>query len=204
MPAIVCLPGLGRSVHDWDAVREGLGRYGGVRPIELPAELPAPAILVGHSMAGVVALRRAAAEPERVVGVILTGGFFPPARNGRTTAAALRDYGSHRIAVARELAARRGRPRPSGAGARGLGSLARLGLRPSAFHAIANQVRAPVLVVHARDDHYVPVDFALAAASRHPLWPVRVVDAGGHNVHVDRPDDWLAATGPWLDGLLGP
>ncbi len=204
MPAIVCLHGLGRSVHDWDGVRDGLARYGDVRAIELPAELPAPAVLIGHSMAGVGTLRRAAADPDRVVGVILTGSFFPPARNGRSTAAALRDYGSHRIAVARELAARPGRPRPSGSGARGLGSLARLGLRPSAFHAIASQVRAPVLVVHARDDHYVPIDFALAAAARHPAWQVSLLDTGGHNAHVDRPDDWLAATGPWLEALLAP
>lgn len=87
--------GLGRSVHDWDGVEAGLRRYGAVRAIDLPpggletlmpstADLPGPVILIGHSMAGVVALRRAAASPERVAGVLLTDSFFPPSRNGRS------------------------------------------------------------------------------------------------------------------------
>jgi hypothetical protein len=81
-----------------------------------------------------------------MLGVLRTDSFFPPSRNGRGIAASVRDYGAHRIAVAREMATRGSRPRPSGGGARGLGSLARLGLRPEAFHRLAGHVRAPVLV----------------------------------------------------------
>jgi len=106
-----------------------------------------------------------------------------------------------RLVLAREMVARRSSVRPSRASALGLGSLARLGLRPEAFHKTAASVRAPVLVVHARDDHHVPVDFALSAARRHPAWTVKVIDAGGHNAHVDRPDAWLAATETWLSEL---
>jgi len=209
---VMCFHGLGRSARDWNGVRSGLARHGDVRAAELPrgdlsvlmaaaAELPEPAILIGHSMAGVLALRLAAAAPHGVRGVVLTDSFFPPSRNGRGIAATGRDYGAHRLVLAREMVARRSSVRPSRASALGLGSLARLGLRPEAFHKAAAGVRAPVLVVHARDDHYVPVDFALSAARRHPAWTVKVIDAGGHNAHVDRPDAWLAATETWLSEL---
>jgi pimeloyl-ACP methyl ester carboxylesterase len=197
---IVCLHGLARSARDWDGVRAELELHGTVLTPEVaPDDLPDSTVLVGHSMAGVAALRLAA--DERVAGVILTGSFFPPARNGRSTAQTLRGYGRHRLAVVRDLVSRGRTPRPSGVGARGLGSLARLGLWPSAFHAVAGAVQAPVLVIHASDDHYVPIDFALAAAARHPAWEVSVLAAGGHNAHVDRPADWMAAAEPWLTRL---
>jgi pimeloyl-ACP methyl ester carboxylesterase len=207
---VICLHGLGRSASDWDGVRDALARYGAVHVPELPrasvdalvdgtSALPAPAILVGHSMGGVVALRRAALDPGSVVALVLTGTFFPPALNGRTHMAALADYGAHRLAVARELVARRTRSRPR---VRGLRSLADLALRPGELEMTARRLRAPVLVVHARDDHYVPVDFALAAAARNPSWTVEVLDGGGHNAHVERSSEWLGAVLPWLDRTL--
>jgi pimeloyl-ACP methyl ester carboxylesterase len=55
------------------------------------------------------------------------------------------------------------------------------------------------LVIHARDDHHVPIDFALAAASRHPAWGVEVLASGGHHVHVTDPEAWLSAVVPWLE-----
>jgi pimeloyl-ACP methyl ester carboxylesterase len=58
---------------------------------------------------------------------------------------------------------------------------------------------ARVLVVHARDDHHVPVDFAIAAAQRHPAWDLRLLDGGGHHAHVSRPTEWIAVVGPWLE-----
>ena len=57
---------------------------------------------------------------------------------------------------------------------------------------------APVLVVHARDDHHVPFDYALAAARGRPGWAVRILDRGGHHAHVRYPDAWLDAITPWL------
>ena len=210
MRELVCLHGLGRAASDFNGVRPGLLRFGRVTAPDLPrggmpalraatADLPRPAILIAHSMAGPLALWHAAREPEAVAGIVLSDGFFPPARNGRTLRASLEDYGRHRVAVVRAA----GRPRLSGGTARGTASLARMGLRPAGFHALADAVRAPVLVVHARDDHFVPLDFALASAHRHPAWSVAPLRAGGHNAHVERPAEWLDAVGPWLAGDQG-
>ena len=60
-----------------------------------------------------------------------------------------------------------------------------------------------VLVIHARDDHHVPIDFALAAAGRQG-WAVTVLDRGGHHPHVDDPERWLAAAVPWLERQRTP
>jgi pimeloyl-ACP methyl ester carboxylesterase len=209
---IVCLHGLGRSPADWDAVRPRLERLGEVRTPRLPrdpgaaldaaAAATAPgATVVGHSMGGLIALRLAHERRVEFAAIVLTGCFFPPARNGRSTAAAVRDYLGHRVAYLRGL---RGDPGAASAGSRAggaaaLGSLLRLGIRRGEFDAAAAAVRAPVLVVHARDDHHVPVDFALAAAARHPSWDLRLLDSGGHHAHRDRPDPWLAVVLPWLE-----
>ncbi len=225
-PQVLCLHGLGRSPADWDGVRPGLAAFGEVEAPALPPdpgaalELAAAAarpgaILVGHSLGGVLALRlasRAGLEPRALV---LTGCFFPPARNGRGAGASVGDYLRHRLAFLRE---RRAARREGGRGAVGLGDraggaealrgragganallgLARLGLRRPEFDAAAAAVDAPVLVVHAADDHYVPVDFALAAASRHQGWSASVLAGGGHHVHAAAPALWLADVAAWL------
>jgi pimeloyl-ACP methyl ester carboxylesterase len=152
-------------------------------------------------MGAVIALR-VAAEPARAVrAVVLVGGFFPPARNGRTLAASVADYARHRAAFVREARGRAAAPGSRRGGAGALRSLARLGVRPAAFAVLADAVRAPVLIVHARDDHHVPVDFALAAAGGRPGWSLRVLARGGHRPHVTDPEGWLAAVAPWLAAL---
>jgi pimeloyl-ACP methyl ester carboxylesterase len=216
---VVCLHGLGRSASDWSAVRPALGAFGPVRCPDLPRDRaralaaaraavagPAPVALVGHSMGAVIALRVAAERPDHVRAVVLGGCFFPPARNGRSLPASVAGYGRHRVAFVRE--ARRGAV-PAGSGASGgsggrrgtggsLRSLVGFALRPARFDALARAVRAPVLVVHAADDHHVPVDFALAAGARHPDWTVRVLARGGHHAQVTTPEAWVAAVAPWL------
>lgn len=207
-PDVVCLHGVGRSGRDWDGVRTGLERYGVVHTPDLLratpakilaglADLPADVLLVGHSLGAVVALAHAATAS--VSGLVLTSSFFPPARNGRSRAATLRDYGTHRVAVVRELSERGVSPRPRTSTGRAMGALARLGLRPGSFHALCSRVRAPVLVLHGRQDHYVPVDFAMAGVARHPAWTVKILD-GGHDIHVDHPVEWLRCVESWHHG----
>ena len=215
---VVCLHGLGRPASDWAAVRPALEAFGPVRCPDLPRDRasalaaaraavagPDPVALVGHSMGAVIALRVAADRPDRVRAVVLAGCFFPPARNGRSLTASVAGYGRHRVAFVRE--ARRGSSvasgSPGGSGGRratggSLRSLVGLAVRPARFDGLARAARAPVLVVHAADDHHVPVDFALAAAARHPDWTIRVLAGGGHHAHVATPEAWVAAAAPWL------
>jgi pimeloyl-ACP methyl ester carboxylesterase len=210
---VICLHGLGRSPSDWDGVREGLGAFGEVRAPRIPREpgaalevvdaaVPAGAIVIAHSIGGTLALRLSRERGRRFAALVLSDSFFPPARNGRGAVMTTRDYASHRLAYLRELRSASGRaPDADRGGGRfaALAGLARLGVNRAGFDAAASSVAAPVLVVHARDDHHVPVDFALAAAARHPSWDVRLLEAGGHHAHLRRPDLWLEAVVPWLD-----
>jgi len=154
-------------------------------------------VLVGHSFGGTEAIALAAQRPERVDGLVLTNSFFPPARGGRSYAATAWDYARHRALYLRELADRGRAPRPTRTKAGQLSKLARQAVRPGRFHAVADEVRCPVLVVHGVDDHVVPVAFARAAAAVHPEWTYAEVP-GGHALHRDRPLEWVAVVAPWL------
>ena len=75
--------------------------------------------------------------------------------------------------------------------------LLRLGARPGRLFS-QQATTSHVLVVHARNDHYVPIDFAEAAAERNPDWDLRVLETGGHYPHLDAPAAWLDEVLPWL------
>jgi pimeloyl-ACP methyl ester carboxylesterase len=211
--AVVCLHGLGRTPNDWERVRAVLGRFGDVRAPALPirqretvaflGSMIAPGdIVVGHSMGGVVAQMVGARVPLRAL--VLTGCFFPPARNGRGLGQSLADYAGHRVAYVRAAAAGAwtGRERAPGS-MRALAPLVRQALGSRADDPFPPLPGTPTLVVHARDDHHVPIDFALAAVAAHPGWSRAILAHGGHHVHVDLPTNWLAAVAPWLGSTLG-
>ena len=209
-PVVVCLHGLGRSSADWDGVRPALQRRGPVVTPELPRDVdraeriaaaatPAGAILVGHSLGAVIAMRLAAVSGTGIRGVVLSSSFFPPALNGRSLPATVGDYARHRLAFVRGL---RGADRPTGSGwgtVRGLGFLVRTATRAPAFRSTTEAITSDVLVLHAADDHYVPLDFALAAVARRPAWEIKVLDRGGHYPQVSYPTDWLDVVVPWLE-----
>jgi pimeloyl-ACP methyl ester carboxylesterase len=210
---LVCLHGLGRSPSDWNGVRGSLAELGEVVTPELPrdvkraqriaaASTPDGAIVVGHSLGAIIALVMAAERGTAIRGVVASSPFFPPALNGRSVPAALSDYLSHRVAFLRE---RRGNQvvAPRTGGVRGLGYLVRTAAHRSEFRAKTAAVTSAVLIVHAADDHYVPLDFVLAAVGAHPAWQSVVLSAGGHYPHVSDPAEWLAAVDPWLRRLTG-
>lgn len=205
---VVCLHGLRRTPADWDGVRRGLPAVWRVEAPALPAD-PDRALAVAdtaigegcfvlaHSMGAVVAMRLLAERPRSLAGVVLTGSFHPPARNGRSRAATIGDYLGHRVSLVREVGARERTDARSERSRRALVSLLRQATRRRGVEAPGG-VGSPVLVVHARDDHHVPVDFAIAAAARHPEWTLRLLDRGGHHAHVDHPALWLDEVLPWL------
>ena len=194
-PTLVCLHGVGGSADEWTPAAQALGDRATV-----VTDLPAAGsfVAVGHSFGGVQALRLAAEQSGRIDGLVLTGCFFPPARGGRSYAAAAWDYARHRALYVRELAGRRRPPRPSVRATGQLGTMARFGIRPQAFRTLAAAVRCPVLVVHGDRDHVVPVAFARAAVATQPAWAYAEIAGGGHFVHRDRAEDWAAIVAPWL------
>jgi pimeloyl-ACP methyl ester carboxylesterase len=195
----IALPGMSESKAEWAAAVE-LALDPGARIL---AEMPADGavVLMGHSYGALRALELAAAHPLRARAVVLTGAFFPPARGGRTLAATAWDYGRHRVHYLRATVGRGRAPRPTRVGARQLASLARLGVRPRRFHAVADAVRAPVLVVHGEQDHVVPVAFARAAAEAHPGWTYREMPDAAHFVHRDSTAMWAETVSSWIDAL---
>ncbi len=208
---IVCLHGLGRTPADWDAVRGGLANFGEVVAPQVPTTsadglelldrlLVPGSIVVAHSMGAVLAMRLAATRPRPLRAAVLTGCFFAPARNGRTVAETLRDYGSHRVAF---LADSRGQrtQRASRGSLKPLASLLRQAVRSRSLEVALDHTTRSVLVIHARNDHHVPVDFAMAAAQRHPTWDLRILAEGGHHAHVSLPDSWSDVVGAWLTAL---
>lgn len=212
-PVLVCLRGLGRSSSDWDGVRVRLERFGRVVTPELPRDVgraqrlaadatPDGAILLGHSLGAIIAMRLAAESGRTVRGVVATSSFFPPARNGRSLAVSIADYAGHRLAFVRGFRDPDRIPAAGEGVVRGLGFLVRTAASGAQFRATTEAIASSVLVVHAADDHYVPLDFALAAVARRPSWEMAVLGGGGHYPHVRRPTEWLAVLDPWLERII--
>ncbi len=226
----ICISGLGGVSGEWACVAESLKRRGRVLVLELPvagdgsssrAGSPLAAghrlvrealardgthrpVLLGHSMGALAAILAAANEPARLAGLVLTAPFLPVARHGRSRIRTAADYGRHRALFIGETARRTPLRRESmtvRSRAAALRSLARYGLRPNSFHALADRVTCPVLLVHGSSDHYVPAAFASGAAERHPGWRLELVAGAGHFPHRDAPGAWLQAVEPWLDSL---
>jgi pimeloyl-ACP methyl ester carboxylesterase len=211
-PVLVCLHGLGRSPADWDRVRHQLGHFGQVTTPALPrnvqrarriagAATPDGAIVLGHSLGAIIALLMAAERGAAIRGVVASSPFFPPALNGRSMPVAIGNYAGHRVAFLQGLSAAHDRANSGSGGVRGLGFLIRTAAHRAEFRETMNAITSGVLVVHAVDDHYVPVDFVIAAMDARPAWQLRVLGAGGHYPHVSEPAKWLAAIGPWLERL---
>jgi pimeloyl-ACP methyl ester carboxylesterase len=227
----VCLSGLGGAAQEWNHVGPALTRHGDVIAVELTlraanstrsgeapletalealdrvlAGTPGLSVLIGHSMGALAGTLLAGRQPDRLAGLVLTAPFVPVARNGRSTLATAADYARHRTLFVADAGRRRRErlePRVGSRRARaaGLRALAEYGLRPAAFHAMADRVSCPVLLVHGDEDHHVPPAFACAAAARHPAWDVALIAGAGHFPHRDDPAAWLAAVDPWLSRL---
>jgi pimeloyl-ACP methyl ester carboxylesterase len=80
-------------------------------------------------------------------------------------------------------------------------SLLSLGRQPRAARWILDSVKAPVLVIHGREDRLVPVAFARAAVRAHPDWALRVLPGVGHVPQMEAPGRWLATVEDWLERL---
>jgi pimeloyl-ACP methyl ester carboxylesterase len=166
----VCVSGLGGGTQEWIGVGPALARYGDVLAVELilgPASAPQCSggplqiavealdrvhasasgrpVLIGHSMGALAGMLIAATDSRRLAGLVLTAPFVPADRNGRSTVAAAVDYARHRVLFltgTRQRRRQRSGPRAVSrrSSVAGLRALAHYGLRPRAFHAMADRV----------------------------------------------------------------
>jgi pimeloyl-ACP methyl ester carboxylesterase len=248
-PTVALLHGLGGAASNWMLVAPALSErfrvlvpelpgHGGSSALPGPAEtldpyadrvaalLPAPAVLVGHSLGAVVALRLASRSPELVRGLVLTGaaGIGSSTRQSRRalTLGSLIQPGKRisplwrvfaREPLLRKLAFRFvsvADPRAldtAVAEAFFAGSGLHTGIR-EASDALARtdprldleRVRCPVLVLHGARDGQVPLRDAFEY-SRRLHAPLRTIADCGHLLIGERPRAVVDAISGFLDGI---
>jgi len=64
------------------------------------------------------------------------------------------------------------------------------------------RVTAPTLIVHGEDDRLVPLAAARALVARRPQFALAVIEDCGHVPQLEVPEQFLAATMPWLAATL--
>jgi pimeloyl-ACP methyl ester carboxylesterase len=68
---------------------------------------------------------------------------------------------------------------------------------PSIGRRAMDAVGSPVLVIHGREDRFVPAAFAEAALASHPTWRGRILPSVGHVPHMEAAARWLAEVAEW-------
>ena len=234
-PTIALLHGLGGAASNWTLVAPPLAErfhvlvpdlpgHGGSSALPAPVEtldpyadrigslLPEPAVLVGHSLGAVVALRLAARRPELVRGVVLAGaagivtgtrrsqraiallGLIKPGRRISRFSRAVSASSILRVLVFSAVAVADPRRLPPLASEGFLaGSATHTGLREAGDalvrtdpRADLERLRCPALVLHGARDAQVPLRDGFEYARRLRA-PVRVVADCGHLLIGERP-----------------
>ncbi len=248
-PSLVLVHGFGGAASNWTLVAPPLARrcrvlapelpgHGGSSGLPGPAErldsyadrmaalVEEPAVVVGHSLGAVVALRMALRHPERVRGLVLAGsaGIGSGTRRSQRalTLVSLIQPGK-RISRLRHPFARHPVLRRLAFGvvnvadARALDPVAAVGfLNGSGLHTDVraagdalvrtdprldlDRVRCPALVLHGASDVQVPLRDAFEYARRLHA-PLRVIADCGHLLIGERPRAVVDATYAFLHGI---
>ena len=82
-------------------------------------------------------------------------------------------------------------------------SLLRLGENVERGKTLLDDVKCPVVMIHGRQDRFVPAAFAWAATESHPDWMVRVLPGVGHVPQLEAPARWMKAVEDWFATLGG-
>lgn len=188
-PRVLALHGWGRTHRDFDAVLAGLDAlaldlpgFGATPPPDEPwgaagyaaAVLPAleaPAVVVGHSFGGRVAVHLAAARPDLVLGLVLAGVplLRPPGVTRRRPPAAFRlARALHRRGLLGEARMERLRQRYGSAdyrAAQGVMRAVHVTAVNETYEAELPRLRCPVELLWGEDDTDVRPAVAQAAAS---------------------------------------
>lgn len=219
MHTFVCVHGIGGTRDDWAGVTRHLEPLGDVVCVDVPsgsieaarraivarlAEGAGGSILIGHSRGGVVALMAAAERPDLVGGVVLSAGYVPPTRADRSWVIGTGSWVKHRGRLANRFVQsghlRRNHgdaPASVRASFPAVLQMARLGLRPAAFDAVARGLHCRVLAISGERDSHVPSSWVGAAARRYG-WSHVALPGGSHFAHADDPEAWAGAVADWL------
>lgn len=248
---IVCLHAVGHDARDFDGLAERLGHAGEIIAVDWPGHGDSPAdphppgsrrygailaellealdlkdvVLLGNSVGGGAAIVTAAAQPERVAGLVLCDSsglvgyswllrlicrrqarFFARGEKGDPSfASAYRRYYERTVLTGARAAARREEIIRAGSRLAPLLRQAWLGFgEPQAdLRDLVTAVRCPVLIAWARRDRVIPWRFAKAGAKRFAQHRVERFE-GSHSAFLEAPDAFDEALLRFLASLPKP
>lgn len=213
-PAVLALHGWGRTSADFGAVLVGLEAialdlpgFGATPPPDEPwgaaeyaaavepvlAELATPAVVVGHSFGGRVAVHLAAAHPDRVGGLVLAGVPLVrrPDASPRRPALPFRvGRALHRrrlLPDARMEALRQRYGSADYRAATGVMRAVHVRAVNETYDEVLPRVACPVELVWGEDDEDVPVAVAEAAARLLPRATLHTLPGTGHHTPLVAP-----------------
>jgi glycerol-3-phosphate dehydrogenase len=71
-------------------------------------------------------------------------------------------------------------------------------LRPRRYHGMIDEIAAPTLLIHGRDDRLVPLAASQALVRRKPGWSLETFDDIGHVPQLESPSRFVDAVVRWL------
>lgn len=215
----VDLKGFGYSERDAEAGLSHTDQVAMLKALLATLDI-ARAVVVGHSMGGVVAQRFAASHPEMVDALVLAASGtgeerftrrLPPPVILRPLLPILARLTSGRLleasyydpsAITPEVRAEYNRPARLKGSMDGLLAIMRDGARDPVFD--ATRITMPVLLLHGADDRVVPLSASQRIRERMPQARLVVIDRAGHMLLEEHPEEAARAIVGFLREMDSP